>query len=263
MKLGLKNKCAMVVASSKGLGKAIALELAQEGCQLALCSRNINDLEKTASEIKNKTNRKIFFQKCDVTILEEINLFCKNAIKELGKIDILILNAGGPKAGNFLQLSLEDWEEAYKLNLRSAVAFCYEILPGMIERKWGRIIFLTSVSVKQPLENLILSNSIRLAVIGLAKSLSNEVSRYGILVNSVCPGFTKTERLIELAQQISIKNKKNINDIFQEWQKNIPMERLGEPKELASLVSFLSSEKASYITGTTIQVDGGLIKYSL
>ncbi len=261
MNLGLENKCAMVVASSKGLGKAIAMELAKEGCNLALCSSNIKNLEKTANEIKAQTDKIIFYQKCDIRIPKEIELFCKNSLKELGKIDILILNAGGPKAGDFFRVSLEDWEEAYKLNLRSAIAFCQQILPNMIERKWGRIIFLTSISVKQPLGNLILSNSIRLAIIGLAKSLSNEFSKYGILINSVCPGFTKTERLIELAGYLSKEKNKGIEDIFKDWEKDIPMGRLGEPEELASVVAFLSSEKASYITGAALQVDGGYIKF--
>lgn len=261
MNLGLENKCAMVVASSKGLGKAIAMELAKEGCNLALCSSNIKNLEKTVKGIKTQTNKIIFYQKCDIRIPKEIELFCKNSLKELGKIDILILNAGGPRAGDFFQVSLEDWEEAYKLNLRSAIAFCQQIIPSMIERKWGRIIFLTSISVKQPLDNLILSNSIRLAIIGLAKSLSNEFSKYGILINSVCPGFTKTERLQELADHLCNEKNKSIEEIFKEWERNIPMGRLGEPEELASVVAFLSSEKASYITGAALQVDGGYIKF--
>ncbi|OGF61455.1 MAG: hypothetical protein A2Y62_12235 [Candidatus Fischerbacteria bacterium RBG_13_37_8] len=261
MDLGLKDKIAMVAASSKGLGKAIAHELALEGCKIAICSRDTAALQKSAEEIERHSGGSVFYRTCDVKDRQQVAQFINELTTHFTGIDIAIINAGGPRSGTFADVTYEDWEEAVKLTLLSAVSICQCVIPHMMKKQWGRIIFVTSVSVKQPIENLILSNSIRLAVIGLCKSLSNEYAKHGILVNAVCPGYTKTERLEELAKNLSRTKEKDVEAIYQDWSSNVPMKRLGKPEELARLVAFLASERASYITGTAIQVDGGLVKF--
>lgn len=261
MELGLEGKRALVAAASRGLGRAIALRLAEEGAKVAICARDAGRLEQTAVEIKGKTGAEVLAVPMDLTDYEQIKLFVSKANEKLGGPDILVANAGGPPPGSFLELSDEQWQEACQLTLMSAVRLAREIIPGMIERRFGRVIFSTSVSVKQPLENLILSNSLRLAVIGLAKSLANELAKYNITVNSVCPGATATERLRELIEHQAERHGSGYEEAMKRfWLREIPLGRLGQPEELADLVAFLASERASYITGTAIQVDGGAVK---
>ena len=261
MELRLAGKRALVAAASRGLGKTIALRLAEEGTKVAICARDAERLERTADEIRQKTGTEILAVPTDLTDYGQIKRLVNTVNERFGGPDILVANAGGPPPGSFLELSDEQWQEACQLTLMSAVRLAREIIPGMIAQRWGRVIFSTSVSVKQPLENLILSNSLRLAVIGLAKSLANELAEYNITVNSVCPGGTETERLKEL-----IRHQAELHGITYEkaqeefWLQEIPMGRLGKPEELADLVAFLASERASYITGTAIQVDGGAVK---
>jgi 3-oxoacyl-[acyl-carrier protein] reductase len=257
MDLGLKNKVALVAASSQGLGRAVAEELAAEGASLVLCARDPKTLTETAAAIAESTNAHVLAVPADVTIVDDIKRLVAAGIERFGRIDILVTNAGGPPAGRFEQLTSEQWEQAIRLTLLSAVELARQVLPGMRARRWGRILNITSIAVKQPVENLLLSNSLRAGVTGFARTLANEVASDGITVNNVLPGYTRTERLDELAQMMAQKQGISPNEFRGKWEQEIPMGRLGEPREFAALVAFLASERASYITGTSIQVDGG------
>ena len=260
MDLGLKNKVALVAAGSRGLGRAVAEELAAEGASLLLCAREAQTLTETAAAISETTGVHVLAVPADVTVLDDIKRLVDAGIDRFGRIDILVTNAGGPPAGKFDQLSREQWDDAIKLTLLSAVELARAVLPGMKERRWGRIINITSIAVKQPVENLLLSNSMRAGLTGFARTLANEVAAERITVNNVLPGYTRTERLEELAQMMAEKQGISPNEFRGKWEKEIPMGRLGEPREFAALVAFLASERASYITGTSIQVDGGWIR---
>ena len=260
MDLGLKNKVALVAAGSRGLGRAVAEELATEGASMLLCAREAQTLAETAATIAETTGAHVLAVPADVTVLDDIKRLVDAGIERFGRIDILITNAGGPPAGRFEHLTREQWEDAIKLTLLSAVELARQVLPGMKERRWGRIINITSIAVKQPVENLLLSNSMRAGLTGFARTLANEVAADGITVNNVLPGYTRTERLEELAQMMAEKQGISPSEFRGKWEKEIPMGRLGEPREFAALVAFLASERASYITGTSIQVDGGWIR---
>jgi 3-oxoacyl-[acyl-carrier protein] reductase len=249
-----------VAASSQGLGRAVAEELAAEGASLVLCARDPQTLDKTAAAIAERSNVRVLAVPADVTNTDDIKRLVDAGIERFGPIDILVTNAGGPPAGRFEQLTREQWEQAIRLTLLSAVELARQVLPGMKERRWGRILNITSIAVKQPVENLLLSNSLRAGLTGFARTLANEVAADGITVNNVLPGYTRTERLEELAEMMSEKQGISASEFRGKWEKEIPMGRLGEPREFAALVAFLASERASYITGTSIQVDGGWIK---
>ncbi|MHB1687611.1 MAG: SDR family oxidoreductase [Ignavibacteriaceae bacterium] len=260
MDLGIKEKVALVTASSKGIGKAVAEDLANEGCILAICSRNKEDLISAASDIKRKFGIDPFWIVCDLNKQKDIENAVDSVIKQFGKIDILVNNCGGPEAGNFRDLSDVNWQAAFEQVLLSAIRFCNLIVPEMILREWGRVINITSLTVLQPADNLMLSNSLRSGLIGFAKSLSNEVAKYNITVNNVAPGYTLTNRIYDLAVHNGKKTGKSHEEILADMAKEIPMNRLASPEEIASAVVFLASKQASYITGNTIHVDGGLIK---
>jgi 3-oxoacyl-[acyl-carrier protein] reductase len=253
MDLGLKDRIAIVAASSEGLGKAVARGLAREGATLALCSRNIGSLNAAAGEIRAATGAEILTQAVDVTAEDQVRDFVARVRDRFGSIDICVTNAGGPPSKTFDQTTAADWRHAVDLNFMSALYFALDVLPAMKERGWGRFITITSITVKQPVDGLILSNAVRASVNGLVKSLSNEYAQYGVLINNVCPGYTATARLRELAAKIGPKAE-------QQWSSQIPMGRLGQPDEFADLVVFLASERASYITGESIAVDGGFVK---
>jgi 3-oxoacyl-[acyl-carrier protein] reductase len=263
MDLGLKNKVALVAAASKGLGRAVAYELAQEGASVAICSRNREQIAQAAESIHAETGANVYSEACDVTQPQEVRALVNNVVKRFGDIHILVTNAGGPPAGQFVNLRPEDWMSAYQLNLASVVQLCREVIPHMQKNRWGRIINITSISVKQPVDGLMLSNSIRSAVIGFAKTLSNEMAADNILVNNVCPGWTRTERVEELSVAMAEKKGLSKDRIVAGWEESIPLRRLGRTDEFAALVAFLASERASYITGTTIPVDGGAVKGTL
>lgn len=251
MDLGLNGKVALVGGASQGLGKAIALTLASEGVSVIICSRNKDKLQKAKSDIERvTTSKRVVAVEADLAEPEQQRRVVTTGLAEFGFIDILICNTGGPPPGSFEKHSQEAWDQAYRLLLASAVGLIREVLPKMKTRKWGRIITVTSQAVKQPVDGLILSNSIRASLVGLIRTLANEVGEYGITVNNVMPGFTKTERLIEL-----IEFNKSILRL-----EEIPLGRVGEPEEPANLVAFLASIKAGYITGASIPVDGGWIK---
>ena len=260
MDLGIKGKTALITASSSGIGKAVAEAFAEEGCRLAICSRTKEKLIETSREIKAKYNIEPFWGVCDLNNSKDIDNFYDAVTKQFGKVDILVNNCGGPIPGFFRDLTEEDWNDAFKQVLMSEVRFSNLVLPSMIEQEWGRIINITSIAVKQPVHNLMLSNSLRAGVTGFAKSLSNEFSCKNITVNNVAPGYTLTHRLYELAVNRAKTSGKSHEEILVEMAKDVPANRLGGPEEIASLVVFLASQKASYITGTTIQVDGGTTK---
>ena len=251
MDLGLKNKVAFVAASSQGLGKSVALELAQEGAKIIICGRNKDNLEKAKQEIKNKTNNEPLALAGDLSVASEREHIIKMALQVYGTIDILVTNSGGPPAGKFEDFKQEDWDKAYNQLLPGVVGLIKGFLPGMKQKKWGRIICITSMAVKQPVNNLVLSNAIRTSIVGLTKTLSNELAIHNITVNNVMPGYTETERLKELIDN---------TPSFSSAKTEIPLGRFGKPEELAAAVTFLASERAGYITGVSLAVDGGWIK---
>ncbi|MEO6865049.1 MAG: SDR family oxidoreductase [Gemmatimonadaceae bacterium] len=260
MDLGLKGKIALVIASSRGLGRAVAEELGAEGASLVLCARNAESLEKTADAIRAATSARVIAVAADVSDPAAIDRVWSRANDEFGRVDILVTNAGGPPAGPFESHPPAAWTEALRLNFESVVNMTRAVLPGMKERRWGRIINITSIAVKQPVDNLILSNSVRAAVTGFARTLANEVASYGVTVNNVMPGYTLTDRISDLAQANAHQRGTTAEAVIGTWESQIPMGRLGTPKEFAAMVAFLASERASYTTGASIPVDGGWIR---
>jgi 3-oxoacyl-[acyl-carrier protein] reductase len=260
MDTGLKDKTVLITASSTGIGKAVAELFAQEGCKIAISSRSKDNLLSTTKEIKEKYNIEPFWSVCDLNKQKDIENTFDAVARQFGTVDILVNNCGGPIPGLFQQLEEEDWNFAYEQVLLSVVRFSKLVLPGMMANRWGRIINLTSISVKQPIDNLVLSNSLRAGVTGLTKSLSNEVAKFNITVNNVAPGMTLTRRLYELAVVEAKAKGKSHEEILVEMAKRVPLNRLARPEEIASVVVFLASKQASYVTGNTIQVDGGYVK---
>jgi 3-oxoacyl-[acyl-carrier protein] reductase len=260
MNLGLKGKTALITASSKGIGKATAEALAAEKCNVAICSRSKSDLIETSKEIHTKYGIDPLWCICDLNKSADIDNTYEAVKKEYGSVDILVNNCGGPVPGYFSELDENDWNHAFEQVLMSAVRFSKLVIPQMVKNKWGRIINITSISVKQPVDNLMLSNSLRAGVTGFAKSLSNEVAKHNITVNNVAPGLTLTHRLYELAVIEAKEKRKSHEEILMEMVKRVPMNRLGGPEEIAAVVLFLASNQASFVTGNTIQADGGFTK---
>jgi len=260
MDLGLKGRVAIVTGSSSGIGKAIALGLAQEGTKVSICARNEEQLKETAKEIASSAKVEVLALQTDLTRREDIKKLVNETLRKFGRLDILVNNTGGPPPSIFLETSEEDWRRGVDLLLMSAIHTCREVIPPMRERRWGRIINMASFAAKQPADQLVISNSIRVGILGLSKTLANELAGDGILVNAVCPGWTLTKRVEELAKAQAKASGKSYGDIVRGWESGIPLKRLAQPEEIANLVVFLTSEKASYITGAVIQVDGGFIK---
>jgi 3-oxoacyl-[acyl-carrier protein] reductase len=246
---------ALVAASSKGLGRAVAEELAAEGARIVMCARGEDVLRKSAHEIRTRHGADVLDVVADVSDSTAARRLVDTAIDRYGKIDILVNNSGGPPSGTFENIAPEMWDAASQLLLKSVVGLTRLVLPGMKQRRWGRILNVTSIAAKQPVAGLMLSNSLRAAVIGFARTLANEVAPFGVTVNNLLPGYTRTDRVEQLSRAAG-----NADAALAKWEKEIPMGRLGEPREFAALAAFLASERASYITGSSIAVDGGWIR---
>jgi 3-oxoacyl-[acyl-carrier protein] reductase len=260
MDLGLKNRVALVAASSQGIGLATAEAFAAEGCRVAICARNSDRLHAAAEKIGKQYGGEVLAESFDVSDPASVSRFVANVAARFGSVDICITNAGGPPAKGFLACTLEEWQRAIESNFLSTVYFAREVIPHMQRKRWGRIITITSITTKQPVADLVLSNAVRAAVVGLVKSLANEFGKDGILVNNVGPGFTATERLKELARARAAGSGKPEREFFEAWASDAPLKRLGDPREVAETIVWLASERAAYVTGQTILVDGGLYK---
>jgi 3-oxoacyl-[acyl-carrier protein] reductase len=260
LNLNLTDKVVLVTAASTGIGRAVAELFLEEGAKVAICSSNINKLKITSEEIKNKYQKEVLIFQCDINNKEEIENTVNEVEKNLGAVDILVNNCGGPKPGYFETLSEENWENGFDQVLMSSVRFTKLVLPKMKEKKWGRIINITSISVKQPIDNLLLSNAFRSAVTAFAKTLSNQVGEFNITVNNVAPGLTLTGRLDELTAIRAKDANISKNEMLEKMAIEVPLKRLALPKEIASAIVYLASEIGGYINGQTIVIDGGLNK---
>lgn len=260
MDLGLTGRVALVCGGSSGLGKAVATRLAREGASVAICARGAEKLQNAAEEIRRDAKGLVLAVPADVSVPAQVKAAVQKVVAEFGKLEILIPNAGGPPPGRFLDLPEDAWQKALDLNLLSTLHLCREAVPHMQKAKWGRIINITSFAAKQPHEGLILSNTARAGVLGLAKLLANELAQFNILVNTVCPGAFETERHVELSKKRAEREGISLEQSLEKRAKEIPLGRFGHPEEFGDLVAFLASERASYITGTAIQIDGGVVK---
>jgi 3-oxoacyl-[acyl-carrier protein] reductase len=258
--LGLGGRVAVVAASSQGLGRAIAHELAAEGASVVMCARGEARLRAAANEIGAATKARVVPVVADVSKPADVARLADAARGAFGHVDVVVTNSGGPAPGTFDGTGPEAWQAAFEIVLMSAVEMIRAFLPGMKERRFGRVLNVTSITVKQPVENLLLSNALRAAVTGMARTLANEAAPFGITVNNLLPGYTRTERLTELAEVASARDGTAPADFFARLEREIPARRLGEPRELAALAAFLASDRAAYVTGQSIAVDGGWIR---
>ena len=263
MEFGLKSKVALVTAASKGIGFGVAKVLASEGCKVVMSSRS-DAISRSRDQIVRETgNRDVYSLKADLTVKEQVDQLVKNAAAKFGPGDILAYNTGPPKPGTFNELGDADWDNGVKLLLMSAVWLSKRVLPGMERKKWGRLVFITSTTLRQPIPNLVLSNTVRLSLAGLSKSLANEYAVKGITSNGIMQGHILTDRQREIAEDTSRRTGKNIDDSMKQALADVPLGRYGTPEEIGYLVAFLASDKASYITGTMIPIDGGMIRSEL
>lgn len=261
MDLGLNGKTAFIGGASKGLGKACALQLVKEGVNVALCGRGLESLDATTTELSKISRGKVLPIQADLSRLDDINRAVTNTLKEFGKIDILIINSGGPRPGKFFDLSPADWDNAFRSVLYYAVELYRLIIPKMMEKKWGRIINITSAAVKEPVETLLLSNVFRTGLVSLAKTLSRDLITNNITINNICAAAFRTDRAIQLMTDQTKSLGISLEEVEKKIVDGLPLKRFNSPEELANLALYLASELASGITGTTIQVDGGLQKF--
>ena len=260
METGLSGKVALVAAASKGLGRAVAEAFAGEGAALSICARGEAALEQTRAAIERTSGAPAHAVAADVSRTADIERVVASTLERFGRIDVLVTNAGGPPVGAFTTHDWAAWQRAVELTLRSAVELTRAVLPGMRERRWGRVLHVTSLTVKQPIDGLMLSTSIRAAVTGFSRALANEVAGEGITVNTILPGFMNTERVVEVNRVTAAREGITVEEAERRTIAQIPVRRIGEPRELAALAVFLASDQASYITGQSIAVDGGWIR---
>ncbi|HTE52569.1 MAG TPA: SDR family oxidoreductase [Kofleriaceae bacterium] len=260
MDLGIRGKAALVTGASRGLGRAVAEALLAEGVDVAISARTAADLDRARDEMVASTGGRVVAIAGDLSTEAGPGEVVRAALESLGRIDVLVLNSGGPPAGPFEAHDRGAWRAALASNFESAVELVRAALPGMKQRGWGRIIAITSIAAKQPVDGLILSNASRAAVTGFARTLANEVAAHGITVNTVLPGYTRTRRVETLAENLAAARGCAPSEVVEGWTSQVPAGRLGEPAELGAMVAFLASERASYITGTSIPVDGGWIR---
>jgi 3-oxoacyl-[acyl-carrier protein] reductase len=253
----LKGKVSIVTAASRGIGAGVASVLSREGSDLVIASRDSARLEKLARELEAKYGVSVVPVQADLTKREDVRRIAEAAIRHFGKVDVLAYNTGPPKPGAFMELSEEDWEYGVRLLLMSAVWITRDVLPHMVERRQGRLIYITSSTLKQPIPTLTLSNVIRISLAGLVKTLAYQLGPYNILVNGIMQGYVDTERVREVAAARAQREGRRVEDVIKEIEREVPLGRLAKPEEIGELVAFLASDKASYITGSLILIDGG------
>ncbi len=258
MDLGLKDQVALVTAASAGLGKAAAMRFAQEGARVAICSRS-ERIEAAAEEIREATGAEVFAMRADLTTEDDGPAFIQESLDHFGRADILIVNTGGPKPGGFLDFTPADWEEALNLTVMGAVRLCYAVVPHMLERGSGSIVTTQSYSIKQPIPNLILSNALRLAVVGLFKSMANELGPKGIRVNSIHPAWTMTERIMQLMDDRAQRAGTTIEEEAARQAEVLPLGRMGTVEEFGKAIVWLASPAASFVHGHALMFDGGAV----
>ena len=257
METGLRGKTVLITGASQGMGRATAEAFAAEGARLAMCARNQKTLEAAQAEIGSRHKTEVMVEAVDVTDADKLRRFVAAAAEHFGGIDVAVANAGGPPAKNFLSLTPDDWRKAVDVNFLSVVTLAREVIPHMQRKRWGRFITITSTSVRQPIPDLLLSNSVRPAVVGLIKSLAIEFGKDGLTFNNIAPGYTATERLSELSKVRALAAGTSEEQIRERWAQEVPLRRLGEPQEIADAIIWLASDRASYVTGQTLVVDGG------
>ena len=260
MDLGLSGRVAIIGGGSKGLGKACALSLAREGAKVAICSRNSDDLEAAAQEIRAETGGDVLAVPGDLSTLSGIQHFIQSTVDHFGRLDVVVSNSGGPPEGRAVDTDEETWERSIQMALTFFIRMGRESVPYLRERSWGRIVNILASTVYQPIDNLATSGVTRMGAVAFAKSLADEVGRDGILVNNVAPGFLLTDRMVSLFETRANETGQPLETVLQASSSSIPLGRFGRPEELGDLVAFLASEKNSYVTGTTILVDGGVVR---